>query len=48
MLVIELRYAEKNRIYVDERGWRCVIIEGKDKDELIKAADKTVLALLGL
>ncbi|HIH18220.1 MAG TPA: hypothetical protein HA282_02050 [Nanoarchaeota archaeon] len=48
VLVIEFRYAEKNRIYVDERGWRCVIIEGKDKDELIKAADKTVLALLGL
>ena len=48
VLVIEFRYANKTRVYVDETGWRCVIIEGKDKDELIGAADKTVLALLGL
>lgn len=47
-LVIEFRYANETRVYVDETGWRCVIIEGRNKDELIGAADKTVLALLGL
>ena len=47
-LVIEFRYANETKVYVDETGWRCVIVEGKDKDELIKAADKTVLTLLGL
>lgn len=47
-LVIEFRYGDETKVYVDELFWRCVIVQGTDEIELIKAADKTVLTILGL
>lgn len=48
ILVIELRYSNETRIWVDEQYWRCVRVEGTDENEIIRAADKVVLTLLGL
>ena len=47
-LVIEFRYANETKIFVDEHYWRCVIVQGTNKDELLRAADKTILTLLGI
>lgn len=43
--IILLRLADKTRIYSD--GF-CVIIDGESEQDLIKAADKLVLQLLGI
>lgn len=47
-LVIEFKYGEETEIYVDENYERCVIVQGTNEKELIEAADKTVLTILGL
>lgn len=47
-VVIEYRYANETKIFVDEHYWRCIIIQGKDKDEIVRASDKSILTLLGL
>jgi len=47
-LIVELRYAEETKVFVDEHFWRCIVVQGKDEVELLRASDKVVLALLGL
>lgn len=47
-LVINLEYADETRVFVDEHSQRCVKVQGTDEYELIKAADKVVLTLLGI
>ncbi len=43
--VIEIRLGDKTKIYSEEE---CVIIEGTDRGEIVKAADKLTYQLLGL
>ncbi|MBU2496852.1 MAG: hypothetical protein KJ767_02230 [Nanoarchaeota archaeon] len=48
IVVIEFEYGEETKISVDKNYWRCIKIQAKNGDELIKAADKAILTLLGI
>ncbi len=47
-VVILFQYANETAIWVDETAWRCIIVQGRNADELIRAADRATLTLLGI
>ncbi|MBU2496779.1 MAG: hypothetical protein KJ767_01835 [Nanoarchaeota archaeon] len=46
--VIDFRYGDETKIYVDETYWRCIVVQGKDKDEMVRSGNKLVLTILGI
>ncbi len=47
-VVVLFQYANSTEILVNESYERCIILQGKDGNEIIRAADKLVLEILGI